>query len=96
MSRWENLALCPEVDPELFFPDKGGSPREALLICHRCEVEAECLADTLAWEAPRPGELYGVAGGKTAKERELMLGRRPSRAKGKSSAADESAGDVAA
>ena len=40
---WQERALCAETDPEAFFPEKGGSTREAKKICTGCEVKAECL-----------------------------------------------------
>lgn len=86
MSRWEDRALCVDMDTEVFYPDRGQSCDEARQTCRRCPVQAECLADVLAWEAGRTGDPHGFVGGKTAKERELMLGRRPGRAKGKTPA----------
>jgi hypothetical protein len=38
--RWREQALCTQVDPELFYPDQGGSSREAKRICRRCEPSA--------------------------------------------------------
>ena len=40
---WQEQALCAQTDPEAFFPEKGGSTREAKRICVGCEVKAECL-----------------------------------------------------
>src|SRR4051794_41899249 len=40
---WQERALCAETDPEAFFPEKGGSTREAKKICTRCEGRADCL-----------------------------------------------------
>lgn len=40
---WQERALCAETDPESFFPEKGGSTREAKRICGTCEVRRECL-----------------------------------------------------
>ena len=40
---WQERALCSQTDPEAFFPEKGGSTREAKRICSRCEVRADCL-----------------------------------------------------
>src|SRR3954468_23438584 len=37
---WQERALCAETDPEAFFPEKGGSTREAKKICTGCEVKA--------------------------------------------------------
>src|SRR3712207_8414995 len=34
---WQERALCAETDPEAFFPEKGGSTREAKKICTRSE-----------------------------------------------------------
>src|SRR5699024_7323634 len=30
---WQERALCAQTDPEAFFPEKGGSTREAKKIC---------------------------------------------------------------
>src|SRR5215813_9062313 len=40
---WQERALCSQTDPEAFFPEKGGSTREAKRICVGCEVRDECL-----------------------------------------------------
>ncbi|MCA1694976.1 MAG: WhiB family transcriptional regulator, partial [Actinobacteria bacterium] len=40
---WQEQALCAQTDPEAFFPEKGGSTREAKRICTGCEVKTECL-----------------------------------------------------
>jgi WhiB family redox-sensing transcriptional regulator len=40
---WQERALCAQTDPEAFFPEKGGSTREAKKVCVSCEVRAECL-----------------------------------------------------
>lgn len=41
--QWQDRALCAQTDPEAFFPEKGGSTREAKKICMGCEVRHECL-----------------------------------------------------
>lgn len=61
---WRDSARCAEVDPELFFPEKGHSPMAARLICGRCEVRLACLA----WALAHPG-VEGVWGGLTERER---------------------------
>ena len=38
---WQERALCSQTDPEAFFPEKGGSTREAKKICVGCEVRAD-------------------------------------------------------
>jgi len=60
-------ALCAQVDPALWFPAKGESNTAAKKICHRCDIEAACLADALA-----DPELEGVWGGTTFRERQTM------------------------
>lgn len=61
---WMSWALCAETDPELFFPEKGGSPRRAKEICAGCPVRQECLEYAL-----KNGET-GVWGGTTEWHRE--------------------------
>jgi len=60
-------ALCPQVDTEIFFPEKGESGREAKAVCARCEVRAECLSYALARV-----ELMGVWGGEGERARRRM------------------------
>ncbi len=40
---WQADALCAQTDPEAFFPEKGGSTRDAKRICTSCDVRGECL-----------------------------------------------------
>lgn len=61
---WHDRALCAEVDPEIFFPNKGASTREAKKVCHACPVRAECLEYALA-----NGESFGIWGGVTERAR---------------------------
>ena len=60
-------ALCAQVDPALWFPEKGESNTAAKAICHRCDIEAACLTVALA-----DPELEGVWGGTTFRERQTM------------------------
>jgi WhiB family redox-sensing transcriptional regulator len=62
--RWQDRALCAETDPEAFFPEKGGSTRDAKRICAGCEVKAECLAYALEHD-----ERFGIWGGMSERER---------------------------
>lgn len=55
---WHRDALCAQADPEAFFPEKGGSPREAKQVCRRCPVREQCLTDAIAHD-----ERFGVWGG---------------------------------
>jgi WhiB family redox-sensing transcriptional regulator len=64
---WRALAMCAQTDPEAFFPGKGRSPRDAVKVCQRCQVRAECLA----W-AVEHDVRFGVWGGTTARDRRRM------------------------
>lgn len=68
---WQEKALCAETDPEAFFPEKGGSTREAKRVCNACDVRAECLEYALAHD-----ERFGIWGGLSERERR-RLKRRP-------------------
>ncbi len=70
---WQIDALCTETDPELFFPEKGGSTRQAKQVCMACEVRTECLEYALA-----TGERFGIFGGKSERERRAIARRRGS------------------
>ncbi|MGP3917711.1 WhiB family transcriptional regulator [Nonomuraea sp. 10N515B] len=61
---WMSWGLCAEVDPEVFFPERGESPRRAKVICAGCPVRQECLDYALAEEIQ-----FGVWGGLTLLER---------------------------
>lgn len=65
---WVADALCAQTDPEMFFPEKGGSTKEAKRICSDCPVVAECLEYAL-----REGERIGIWGGRSSRERSRML-----------------------
>jgi len=41
---WMADALCAQTDSEVFFPEKGGSTREAKAICAKCPAIAACRA----------------------------------------------------
>ena len=64
---WHDRALCAQTDPEAFFPEKGGSTREAKKICEGCPVRAECLAYALAHD-----ERFGIWGGLSERERRRL------------------------
>jgi WhiB family redox-sensing transcriptional regulator len=64
---WQSRALCAQTDPESFFPEKGGSTREAKKICLNCEVKADCLSYALAND-----ERFGIWGGLSERERRRL------------------------
>jgi WhiB family redox-sensing transcriptional regulator len=59
---------CADTDPEIFFPGRAGSAREALDLCNRCPYRQPCLDWALETE-----QQFGVWGGTTAEERVAML-----------------------
>jgi WhiB family redox-sensing transcriptional regulator len=64
---WQDRALCAQTDPEAFFPEKGGSTREAKRVCRSCEVRAECLEYALEHD-----ERFGIWGGLSERERRRL------------------------
>ncbi|WIY83322.1 WhiB family transcriptional regulator [Propionimicrobium sp. PCR01-08-3] len=67
---WQEQALCAQTDPEAFFPEKGGSTREAKRVCQNCEVRSECLDYALAND-----ERFGIWGGLSERERRQLKKR---------------------
>jgi len=65
--QWQEKALCAQTDPEAFFPEKGGSTREAKRICLGCEVKDACLDYALAND-----ERFGIWGGLSERERRRL------------------------
>jgi len=64
---WQERALCAQTDPEAFFPEKGGSTRDAKKVCVGCDVRAECLEYALAHD-----ERFGIWGGLSERERRKL------------------------
>ncbi len=61
---WQIRANCMGVDPELFFPERGASTREAKEVCRGCVVREDCLEYAIA-----NGEKFGIWGGMSERER---------------------------
>ena len=64
---WADQAKCLVAEPETFFPEKGGSTREAKKICTDCPVKAECLEYALEND-----ERFGIWGGLSERERRKL------------------------
>jgi WhiB family transcriptional regulator, redox-sensing transcriptional regulator len=64
---WFAEAKCLNADPDVFFPEKGGSTREAKRICGECPVRAECLEYALESD-----ERFGIWGGMSERERRKL------------------------
>lgn len=69
---WMDDALCAEVDPDVFFPEKGGSTRDAKKVCAACPVRAMCLDYALANK-----EYIGIWGGLSERERRQLRRSMP-------------------
>ncbi|CAM3371919.1 WhiB family transcriptional regulator [Nocardioides sp. Bht2] len=69
-SGWQERALCAQTDPEAFFPEKGGSTREAKKVCQTCEVRQDCLEAALMND-----ERFGIWGGLSERERRKLKKR---------------------
>ena len=67
---WQERALCAQTDPEAFFPEKGGSTREAKKVCLTCEVRDECLEYALMND-----ERFGSWGGPSARAQRNLKNR---------------------
>ena len=61
---WQSRANCMGVDPDLFFPERGSSTREAKEVCRGCVVRDDCLEFAIA-----NGEKFGIWGGMSERER---------------------------
>lgn len=67
---WQSDSLCAQTDPEAFFPEKGGSTRDAKKICASCEVRSQCLEYALEND-----ERFGIWGGLSERERRKLRKR---------------------
>ncbi|GAA4373936.1 WhiB family transcriptional regulator [Paeniglutamicibacter cryotolerans] len=64
---WQSEALCAQTDPEAFFPEKGGSTKDAKRVCGACNVRSECLEYALTND-----ERFGIWGGLSERERRRL------------------------
>ena len=74
---WQRDAACAELDPDIFFPERGGSSKAARAVCARCPVVEDCLTYAL-----ENREEYGIWGGTSERERRGL--RRHRRGRGAS------------
>jgi WhiB family redox-sensing transcriptional regulator len=79
--QWQGRGACRAVNPALFYaPDNETSHQRrfresaAKTVCSHCPVRAICRAYAL-----QAGELYGIWGGTTERERQQSAERRQSR-----------------
>jgi WhiB family redox-sensing transcriptional regulator len=64
---WQDAALCAQADPEAWYPEKGGSTKEAKQICRACPVRMECLQYALDRE-----DWFGIWGGLSERQRRRL------------------------
>ena len=64
---WQVSALCAQTNPEAFFPEKGGSTRDAKKVCGSCDVQSTCLEYAIAND-----ERFGIWGGLSERERRRL------------------------
>ncbi|MFA5566549.1 MAG: WhiB family transcriptional regulator [Acidimicrobiia bacterium] len=70
-NNWQDFANCLGVDPDLFFPERGASTREAKEVCRGCVVRFECLEYALV-----NAEKFGIWGGMSERERRRIRRER--------------------
>lgn len=68
---WHLDAACRGMNPDLFFPERGGSARRAKAVCASCPVQADCLE----W-ALDIGARFGIWGGLSEKARRRVRADR--------------------
>lgn len=75
-TEWMERGACKQEDPEMFFPERGGSTRPAKEVCGRCAVKDQCLLYALDRK-----EGYGIWGGLSERERRRLTARAVVQAK---------------
>jgi WhiB family redox-sensing transcriptional regulator len=80
---WRDDALCAQVDPELFFPEKGvpgdaAHGRAAKKICARCPVSVQCLEFALSMDGVI--RIQGIWAGTNERARQRMKAERAAEA----------------
>jgi WhiB family redox-sensing transcriptional regulator len=68
---WKQIGLCRGVDPDLFFPERGGDVRTPKAICQQCVIQERCLEFALT-----NAEKFGIWGGKSERERRHLRSAR--------------------
>lgn len=65
---WVRDAICPQTDPEAFYPERGNSTLDAKRVCAGCPVRAQCLDYAMTVERDAAYR-FGVWGGLSPDER---------------------------
>ena len=72
---WQDEAACRSLPLEVFFPPAEQEAEAAKAICSGCTVREPCLEAALA-----AGERFGIWGGMSTDERQMIAARRRARA----------------
>jgi WhiB family redox-sensing transcriptional regulator len=68
---WQEFALCAQTDPDIFFPEKGGSTAPATSVCSACAVQSECLEYAISHDIR-----HGIWGGMSDNDRRRISRER--------------------
>lgn len=80
---WQGRANCIGVDPDIFFPERGASTKEAKSICAACIVRTDCLEYAL-----ENSEKFGIWGGTSERERRRLRRQRAAERRAKETVKD--------
>lgn len=69
---FDGTQVCAQIDPELWFPEKGGNNSVAKELCRACDFQVACLRYSLG-ERIYGLSIQGIWGGTTWKERRGLL-----------------------
>lgn len=64
---WMRDGACVGCDPDLFYPERGASTKQAKAVCRGCPVRERCLQYALDGV-----EKFGIWGGTSERERRRM------------------------
>ena len=62
--KWRDRADCTGAHPDMFFPPRGASTREAREICGGCMARADCFMFAMTFH-----QTLGIWGGYSTRER---------------------------
>jgi WhiB family redox-sensing transcriptional regulator len=68
-ARWQDRAACRGVDPDVFFPERGGPVAEAKAVCRSCPVIEACREAAIH-------EKFGIWAGQSERERRKIRAQR--------------------
>lgn len=64
---WADSALCAQIDPSLWFPEKGAHSPGATRVCGECRCRRDCLDEAMTEELGQSRQTrFGIRGGLSA------------------------------